>query len=260
MRYVAVDWSGARRPRGKIWLAEVTAGLLRRLEPLDSRDQAAEYLEQYLQSETPTVVGLDFSFSLPCWFCRYLGVASAPDLWERVASDGEQWLSSCAWPFWGRPGIRRPRLPAHLRRTEMRVGEAQRIRPASTFQIGGAGAVGTGSVRGMPYLTRLRAAGWAVWPFDLPGRITIVEMYPRALTGSVVKGRRSARQAYIAASCWPWSDAHRRATTESEDAFDAAVSALVLAASEATPEPRPELDRVTRMEGEIWLPERLMRV
>ena len=38
------------------------------------------------------------------------------------------------------------------------------VRPKSTFQIGGAGAVGTGSLRGMPHLLTLREAGCAVWP------------------------------------------------------------------------------------------------
>ena len=56
------------------------------------------------------------------------------------------------------------------------------------FQIGGAGAVGTGSIRGMPHLLTLADSGFTIWPFVSGGLPTVVEIYPRALTGPVNKG------------------------------------------------------------------------
>ena len=38
--------------------------------------------------------------------------------------------------------------------------------PAWWFQIGGAGAVGTGSIRGMPHLLTLARNGFGIWPFS----------------------------------------------------------------------------------------------
>ena len=57
------------------------------------------------------------------------------------------------------PAGRRPIGPQQLRRTEATIAAVGGIRPKSTFQIGGAGSVGTGSVRGFPVLARLRAGG-----------------------------------------------------------------------------------------------------
>jgi hypothetical protein len=201
----------------------------------------------------PVVAGLDFAFSWPAWRVRELGCASAGELWARVAADGERWLAACEPPLWGRPGRRRPaRGPdrPELRATE-RLGPG---RPASAFQIGGAGSVGTGSVRGMPLLPRLRTAGFALWPWNDAGAATALEIYPRALTGPVVKSSAGARAAYLA------DDARIPAAllevaAATEDAFDAAVSALVMA------EHLPQLltlraapDEQTRLEGAIWRP------
>jgi hypothetical protein len=75
-----------------------------------------------------------------------------------------------------------------------------------------------------------------------------VEIFPRLLTGPVIKSRRVEREAYLRCRGWPGQAA------VSEDAFDAAVSALVMAthrtglASLAT-----ETDPVYRREGRIWL-------
>src|SRR5204863_8258146 len=92
-----------------------------------------------------------------------------------------------------------------------------------------AGAVGTGSVRGMPHLLTLAEAGFSIWPFDAPGARSVLEIYPRALTGPVKKGRWRERHALLLRD-WPEQD---RALLEraagSEDAFDATVSALVVA-------------------------------
>src|SRR5207249_2347049 len=99
----------------------------------------------------------------------------------------------------------------------------------SVFQIAGAGAVGTGSLRGMPALLDLRAAGFAIWPFDPPRLPMAVEIYPRWLTGRVNKSSPIARALYLATRFGEENRALLRTAASSEDAFDAAVSALRMA-------------------------------
>jgi hypothetical protein len=135
----------------------------------------------------------------------------------------------------------------HFRRTELAVKRKFAVK--SVFQIGGAGAVGTGSIRGMPLLHRLRSAGASVWPFDAPGWPRVVEIYPRLLTGPVVKSSAAARDAYLARR-YP-----ALGPIASEDAFDAAVSALTMArhADDLAALPT-ESDPELRREGRIWYP------
>jgi len=254
MRHVAVDWSGAKHPSGKIWLAEAVHGRLVWLEAFSTRESVVQRIFEYRRSGEPVVVGLDFSFSFPEWYCRHLGAHAVTDVWREVAARGESWLDACAWPFWGRPGRRRPELPAHLRHTEACVGRCSKIRPRSTFQIGGAGAVGTGSLRGMPFLLELRAAGCAVWPFDAPGHLTIIEIYPRLLTGPVTKSRAQTRGAYLERIARSWTAQHRSDAQQSEDAFDAAVSALTMSARWEGLPSSDSLTPIAALEGQIWEP------
>ena len=67
----------------------------------------------------------------------------------------------------------------------------------SIFQIGGAGAVGTGSIRGMPQLLTLAEQDVQIWPFSADGWPRVVEIYPRALTGPVRKSSWTERHAYL---------------------------------------------------------------
>jgi hypothetical protein len=83
----------------------------------------------------------------------------------------------------------------------------------------------------------------------------VVEMYPRLLTGAVVKSRAAARQSYLAA--WRMPPALRRHAEQSADAFDAAISAIVMSQHiDALGSLRPASDPVTRLEGSIWVPPR----
>jgi predicted nuclease with RNAse H fold len=247
VRVIAIDWSGKEKNAAEfIWLAEVVDGRLVDLRNGLGRDQVIDHVASI---DGPVVVGLDFAFSFPRWWCEEQGWRTVREVWAETRDHGDGWLSECADPFWGRTTKRPHERSRGVRRTE-RGGSAK-----SVFQIGGAGAVGTGSVRGMPHLLSLAAAGFSVWPFDAPGPRTVIEIYPRALTGRVNKGRWSERHAALLRS-WPEQD---RALLEraagSEDAFDAAVSALVmgrhvdeLAALRQTEDP----DHL--IEGCIWLP------
>jgi hypothetical protein len=254
VRAVALDWSGAADPliqRRRIWVAEAEDGRLLSLSAGRTRVEAVDHLLGILEWGEATVAGLDFAFGFPEWWTRAAGATDGPTLWGVAAESGEAWLGACAPPFWGRPG--RPRPPVgpdqEWRRTERQIPAGAR-RPKSVFQIGGAGAVGTGSIRGMPQLSRLHDAGVAVWPFDdWPASGPVVaEVYPRWCTGPVNKSDPAQRAAHLARS-WPGLHrAHREAATASDDAFDAACSALVL--SLARP-PTVGLDAIDRIEGRV---------
>ncbi len=113
--------------------------------------------------------------------------------------------------------------------------------------------MGTGSIRGMPHLLELRRAGFALWPWDDARAPMALEIYPRAFTGPVVKSSADARRAHLAGD--PRVPPALLATAiGTEDAFDAAVSALAMSAR--LPELlalRASLDPVVRLEGAIWV-------
>ncbi|WP_260706692.1 hypothetical protein [Edaphobacter flagellatus] len=296
-RIVGVDWSGDKGPgqRKKIWAGVWTApqrGASRaevRLEGGRTRGELIEWLIA-LSHETPRmVVGFDFSFSFPAWFLAEHGVTSAPEFWQRVADgDGERWLhEECADArFWGKIGVNRDgKKPAEfcgehahrmLRKAESllkvralianpeQAAKVAGIAPKSVFQIGGAGAVGTASLRGMPCLLRLREAGFRVWPFDRP-EIThgplVVEIYTRLMTGAVIKSSEPARRAYLAKkgrehvifAGLPRSVLAK--ARSSEDSFDALVTTLMMAEHRAEfTNLRQTKDPIFRMEGQTWAP------
>ena len=268
-RVIAVDWSGARTgAKSRIWLAEICSGRLTRLESGRDRDELIAYLIEVACTDPDLVVGLDFAFSFPRWFAEGEGATSIEEVWDLVSKEGEQWLSDCKPPFWGRRGKPRPDLREHYRRTERCAAETKDVNPKSVFQIGGAGAVGTGSIRGMPYLAKLAEAGFSIWPFhgaqprpplEAEPRQTplVIEIYPRLLTGPVTKSDFCKRRAHLTDNCLPEIGGGLACkAASSEDAFDAAVSAVemsrhldeIVALSQSQ-------DPVERIEGAIWWPQ-----
>lgn len=254
---IAVDWSGAATgSERRIWLAEARGGRLLRLECGRTREELVRHLAERAQRDPALAVGFDFAFGFPEWFARELGARSGRELWEAVAREGEGWLARCPPPFFGRKGSRRPRPDADRplwRRTELEHPPLAGIRPKSVFQIGGAGAVGTGSVRGMPLLLALQRAGFAVWPFEPARAPFAAEIYPRWFTGPLTKSSRRARALFLASHPLPASRALAELAEASEDAFDAALSALALEGARA-PEAPEALERIFRIEGRIWRP------
>jgi len=207
-------------------------------------------VEWLAHGDPRTVVGLDFAFSFPRWYCEQQGWESGREVWTAVAERGEALMAGP--PFWGRAGVRRD-VPADraLRRTDRDARTAK-----SVFQVGGAGAVGTGSMRGMPWLLALARQGFSVWPFQKPGWPRVVEIYPRALVrGRVNKSRWAARHAYVFERFGDQPPELLERAAGSQDAFDATVSALVMAEHER------ELsalhrgdDPLAAIEGTIWRP------
>ena len=256
-RFVAIDWSGRRTREAEfIWTAEAVGGELVHLENGASRHDALQWLID--AGGADVVAGLDFSFSLPAWYCEQQGWRTGPDVWRAMRAGGERLLADEIAPFWRR---RRP-LELASRQRALRQTEREDVPGAkSTFQIGGAGAVGTGSVRGMALLPQLQAAGFAVWPFDPAGPRTVLEIYPGALyppttSGRVIKSSWRRRHALLG----EWFPGHSAPLMEraagSEDAFDAAVSALVMARHHKTLTALPTLadDPAYALEGRTWTP------
>ena len=296
-RVVAVDWSGDQGSgqRRKIWAGVWTAGRSCNkasvmLENGRTRLELVDWLVE-LARETPRmVVGFDFTFGFPAWFMEELGIGSAPEFWRFVANgQGERWLhKDCEdGRFWGRAGTRRRgKKPAEfsgehghrmLRRAEtalkvrsemtdpIAMAKIAGIAPKSVFQIGGAGAVGTASLRGMPGLLVLREAGFQIWPFDgagfEEGKPMVVEIYTRLMTGAVTKSSGVARGAYLATKRREnalYTELSRRVLLKargSEDAFDALVSAMVMVEHRGEfPKLKKTRDEVFRMEGHTWVP------
>jgi hypothetical protein len=221
----AVDWSGAQPPQG-IWLVAIRDGDLLESRPFSTREAAVEAV---VAADGRVVVGFDFSFAYPAWVSDWHGWSCAPDGWQVVERLGEAWLRDCPPPFWGFRGSRRPKGVELFRRCE------RRLRAKSTFQINGPGSVGKGAVRGMPFLRELRAAGFAIWPFDDATDRTVVEIYPSAL-------RRVASDLDVGA----WT---------CKDERDAVVSARVMwRHRESVAASTAATDAITRLEGDIWMP------
>ena len=251
MECIAVDWSGARTgAASRIWIARATAGVLTDLHAPGSRSAVRDALRARRQDASPVLAGLDFSFGVPAWYAASRGWTDVSAVWTAARDEGEMWLRDCTPPFWGRPGTRRPHDAAQgLRVTER--GTAAGMQPKSVFQVGGAGSVGTGSIRGMPMLLELQAAGWAVWPFDAAATHTIVEIYPRLFTGAVVKRSADARAGWLEQHLPALATEFRSTMCASEDAFDAGVSALRMTRLDVATALPTTSDPVTRLEGAI---------
>jgi hypothetical protein len=230
---IAVDWSGARAAgaqRRAIWTTTVRNGRIVGCAGGRTRNQVADAL---VDVDEPVIVGLDFSFSVPEWFAHAHGCHDVDAVWKLARTDGDTWLQPTP-PFWRTrcdvPPERR------FRRCEERLRRAG-FQPKSVFQLVGNGQVGAGSVRGMPLLSTLRDAGFAVWPFDAPGERTVTEVYP-----SLLRDR-----------------APHAATGEhpNEHARDATVSAIVMwEHRNALARLRAAHDAVTALEGDVWDPAR----
>ncbi len=233
-------------------------------------------------------VGFDFCFSYPAWFVREHGAKSALQFWKSVAQGhGEAWLHRACEDvrFWGKPRKKPPEFCGDLthrmlRRTDVlskvaaeirdpvRAAKIAGIAPKSVFQIGGAGAVGTASLRGIPTLLQLRKAGFRIWPFDSPNFYSpnahaplVIEIYTRLMTGPVIKSSTEARTAYLRNKSQTdplYLTLPRPVVAKaqaSEDAFDALISVMEMAAHRHEfPHLRRATDPITRLEGRTWVP------
>jgi hypothetical protein len=228
---VAVDWSGARgetKRHAGIWITGRRGD-----EVLEDRGgwSRREAIERVATLPPPVVAGFDFSFGLPAWFARELGCTTIDEVWARAARDGETWLTPTA-PFWNARCELAP--TQRFRACEERLRRCGHA-PKSIFQLVGNGQVGAGSVRGMPYLRRLRDAGFAIWPFDVAYERTALEIYP-----SLLRKRFPEYDEIDAPS------PHARDARASARAMQ--TRAAELCKLEAATDP------VVRIEGDVWIP------
>ncbi len=254
MRIFAVDWSGKLEgEQESIWLAEVRDGELTSLENGRRREALVEHILEIAEDDPEIVVGFDFAFSFPRWWCETQGWRDVREVWTAMTAAGERLLAACEDPFWGRPGKRNPNpLDRRYRRTETEENSTAK----SVFQIGGAGAVGTGSIRGMPHLQTLTDHGFSVWPFDQVQPPCAVEIYPRALTGKLKKNRWAARHARLCERFPTQRAPMLERAAGSGDAFDAAVSAIVMAEHQEQLARLPgTTDPDIVIEGRVWRPQ-----
>ena len=256
IQVIAIDWSGAvAGAKSKIWLAQADGRSITRLQCGRDRRELIRHLMDEARKTPRFVAGLDFAFSFPQWFLRERELASTLDLWRLAERHSEEWLKECLAPFWGRNRTKKTKVEAEFRKTELAVPAVTGIRPKSVFQVYGAGAVGTGSVRGLPFLKQLHDAGFSIWPFDPPGWPLVVEIYPRLLTDKVNKSSPSQRLEYLQSRGFDFQPTILSTAASSEDAFDAAISAMRMAEEWHHLSQLPVIDDPQlRLEGVIWYP------
>lgn len=291
-RVIGIDWSGRVDVSGQrrhiwagVWTMSADGKSNVKLEAGRTRDEVGDWLIE-LAGETPgMVVGIDCCFSYPGWFLAEHGCTNVFDFWRHVAAGhGERWLArECEdRRFWGKPHKRPAEFCGEGLRRMMRFtdwdnkiaqalegGDRERaakmrgIGPKSPFQIGGSGSVGTGSLRAMPFLLRLHAAGFRVWPFEDFRSSTplLIEIYTRLMTGPVAKSNEAARKTYLAARRREdplYAGLSRGVMAKalgSEDAFDALVTTLEMVRNrDEFAKLRATKDEVLRLEGITWRP------
>lgn len=127
--------------------------------------------------------------------------------------------------------------------------------PHPVFKCIGAANVGTGSLAGMRLLHRV-AGRAAVWPFDAPGPVTLVEVFPRRYFMAVGQDPRAWREASVidATLAAYGSAAYAGAALDTEDKADAVVAAAALRRLSDSPTVwlAPSYEPASRHEGWIF--------
>ncbi|MFZ9015941.1 MAG: cobalamin biosynthesis protein CbiG [Ilumatobacteraceae bacterium] len=217
-RYVVVDWSANGRPkcgRDSIWIA-----VARRSGPVESCNpstrRAAESIiaDVLATGRDRTLVAVDASLGFPAGAAEWFGLEGDEPwraMWDHLAGrlvDDERNRNDrfevaaelnrrrAPGPFWGCPAGRSidgldPRKPHEHPLAEFRTVEtvlrSDGFRPASVWQLLGAGSVGSQTLTVLPVLERVRRRGGAeVWPFstgfDLPmigpSEVVVAEIWP----------------------------------------------------------------------------------
>lgn len=238
-RFVVVDWSANSTPkfgRDSIWVAVLDGTGAVSSTNVATRRSAEALLVELLDDDptAATLVGVDFSLGFPAGTAAALGLDGTPwsSTWALlarcivddehnannrfvVASELNHRATGTAAPFWGCPpaaanGHLQPTKPlagplAEFRATETCLRD-QGWRPFSSWQLLGAGAVGSQSLLGIPMVERLRrrfADRLKVWPFttglrppsSTPGGVVVAEVWPsmHELTGDRASVRDDAQ-------------------------------------------------------------------
>jgi precorrin-8X/cobalt-precorrin-8 methylmutase len=243
-RYIVVDWSANSTPklgRDSIWIGvRDRTGQVSTTNHATRRSAEARLVELLEEDAVATtLLGVDFSLGYPAGTAAALGLGGVPwsAMWATIAEgirdddrNGNNRFTVAAGfndrmtgspaPFWGCPpsaagtclATTKPRGVEAL--PEFRVVEAtlrnDGHRPFSSWQLLGAGAVGSQSLVGIPVLERLRTRfgdRLDVWPFTtgfrLPpsarGSIVVAEVWP-SMIEVVVTGEETRDAAQVAAT------------------------------------------------------------
>lgn len=242
-RYVAVDWSAAARPTtgvDSIWVAVLDGDAEgAELSNPATRAAAADLLGEVHTPDRRTLLVVDASLGYPAGTAAWFGLDGHPPwraMWRTVSdllvdgadnrnnrfevADSLNRLGGGPGPFWGRPAGRAladltatkpPSLPLDEFRCCERALRDRGFRPASGWQLLGAGSVGSQTLTVLPVLDRLVAGGGVqVWPFTTgpsprplrPGEMLIAETWPTMFAVDVPLGtvRDAAQVAAVAAA------------------------------------------------------------
>ncbi|KPQ04750.1 MAG: molybdopterin molybdotransferase [Rhodobacteraceae bacterium HLUCCA12] len=220
-RIAILDWSAASSPkRGKdsIWLGLAGPDGVR-AENLPTRSAAEDRLRTLIQAALDAgerlLIGADFAFGYPAGFAAHLtGRAQSLAVWEwlagAIADDAQNRSNRLAvaaginrrfpgaGPFWFNPTrLDLPDLPrrasacqGHGDLAEFRATDRAARGAQSVWKLGGAGAVGSQTLTGLPVLWRLRggfAGQVAVWPFEPveTSPVVLAEVFPSVLSAQV---------------------------------------------------------------------------
>lgn len=223
-RFVGIDWSGAEgQGQSGIRVAELSREntLLKLIEPQQGNHWSRREVLEFVSSlvDRPTLVGLDFAFSLPwifgpdSWPASLAKLRGARDLWafvdefckaEPFLYAGPVWLSEMSpflpfIKFWSRGKHHEGDLfeGGRLRRTEVTARQCG-VQAKSVFRMVGP-QVGAGSFAGMRFLHLLAqrgSIGTAIWPFDAieNANVVVTEIYPAIFYRKAGQRRPSRRQ------------------------------------------------------------------
>ncbi|WP_446744842.1 hypothetical protein [Silvibacterium acidisoli] len=253
---IAIDWSGAKdaaSQRKHIWAAKLSGNDLS-LDSRRTRDEVTAWLIEQKRLYPRLLVGLDFAFSFPLWYVEQHGPA-IHDFWTYIEENAERLILCKETPFWGRAAHPKPRRLSReesLRQTDLHTIVNGQY-PKSAFQVNYPGAVGTATLRGAKHLLELQRAGFSIWPFQHPGKQSIVEIYPRLFT-QIPVSRLDERRKFLDADRFRWLPKEvSRDAIQSVDAFDALVSVLGMRdRCEEFLKTAGNLSHANRLEGKIF--------
>jgi hypothetical protein len=228
-RVVVVDWSANSTPklgRDSIWIArgDTVTGDVSSLN-VATRDEAMVELAAACREPGRTLVGVDFSLGYPRGTALALGLTGVPwrEMWAQlgdmvvdhpdnsnnrfvVAAELNRRIGTGVGPFWGCPPSKRAdsltsiKVPAdplpEWRNVEATLRGAGH-RPFSSWQLLGAGSVGSQSVLGiaaLEHLRRMLGDSLDVWPLSsglvVPeAPIVVCEVWPTLTPLPALHGR-----------------------------------------------------------------------
>ncbi len=268
-RFVVVDWSASSTPKtgaDSIWVAVLDRHAEVRTHNVATRAGALDLLSELTRTPGRCLVGVDFSLGYPRGTAAALGLGGIEwsATWEliadavvdddrnannrfEVAAAMNTQMSAGPGPFWGCP---RSRRTAHLTTTkvpsdplpEWRIVEARLrergMRPFSSWQLLGAGAVGSQSLLGIAAVATLvrrvaeQGRSVDVWPFTsglgVPaGDVVVAEVWPTlvgvtGVSGPEWDGRVRDERQVVATARWL---AAGDASTDLDSWFSPAVAA-----------------------------------